>query len=87
MVYLVIMINEGQLWLVTCDLAKQGGMMIVIIDTLREYRVPHGLPDPNPCSTAALQYIICLLLPLRPVWESWASSALGHSDAADGHVM
>ena len=33
MVYLVIMINEGQLWLVTCDLAKQGGMMIVIIDT------------------------------------------------------
>ena len=52
MVYLVIMINEGQLWLVTCDLSKQGGMMIVIIDTLREYRVPHGLPDPNPCSTA-----------------------------------
>ena len=57
-------------------------MFYNIFDTLREYRVPHGLSDPNPCSTAALQYIICLL-----VWGSWASSGLDTVDSVDTRLV
>ena len=50
--------------------------------TYREYGVSHGLPDPAPCSTAALQYIICLL-----VWGSWASSGLDPVDSVDTRLV